>query len=41
MTSDEEYHPLFFRPETTYVDGKPVRKMVPYKPTIDFSMRKK
>lgn len=40
MTSEEKYHPLFFKPKTSIVNGKEVIEMVPSKPHIDYSMRK-
>lgn len=39
MTSDEKYHPLFFKPKKTIVNGKEITEMVPSKPQIDYSMR--
>ena len=41
MTGEEKYHPLFFKKKVSVVNGKEVVEMVPYKPPVDLSMRKK
>ena len=39
MTSDEKYHPLFFKPVKSIVDGKEVVNMERYSPKISLSMK--
>ncbi|KAK8832051.1 hypothetical protein WA577_005148 [Blastocystis sp. JDR] len=39
MTSDEIYHPLFFRKTTKRINNKDVVVMEPFKPKVNFSMR--
>lgn len=39
MTSDEKYHPLFFREVVRIVDGKEVRSMERYNPEINLAMK--
>lgn len=39
MTSDEKYHPLFFKEVMHMEDGKEVRCMERYTPKINLSMK--
>ena len=39
MTSDEKYHPLFFKEVMRMEDGKEVRCMERYTPKINLSMK--